>query len=168
MRLYFAYGSNMSRQQMARRCPGAGALGVARLDGWEFLVMRAGYASVRPRAGGRVWGVLWHLAPRHVAALDLLEGIAVGAYTRADLPVRRDGALTRRALVYLGAVAAEGPPKPGYLDNIVLPAARAWRLPQPYVASLERWLPGGFRARGLPPGLRVGTWDDTATPSMEV
>ena len=31
---YIAYGSNLSRQQMAQRCPGAKIVGSAVLKGW--------------------------------------------------------------------------------------------------------------------------------------
>lgn len=45
-RRYFAYGSNMDRQQMRGRCPGAVLLGTARLPGYRFIINRAGVASV--------------------------------------------------------------------------------------------------------------------------
>jgi hypothetical protein len=38
MTLYFAYGSNMDRPAMKRRCPGARALGPATIDGHRYFV----------------------------------------------------------------------------------------------------------------------------------
>ena len=46
MTLHFAYGSNMSRALMRRRCPGARGLGPARLEGWRYIITRDGYASL--------------------------------------------------------------------------------------------------------------------------
>ena len=36
--LHFAYGSNMDRAAMLLRCPGARAIGPARLDAWRFIL----------------------------------------------------------------------------------------------------------------------------------
>ena len=49
--LHFAYGSNMSRALMQRRCPQATALGTARISGWRFVITPDGFGSIVPRAG---------------------------------------------------------------------------------------------------------------------
>ena len=36
---YFAYGSNMNREQMSRRCPGAEFGSLAVLKGWTISLM---------------------------------------------------------------------------------------------------------------------------------
>jgi len=52
MALYFAYGSNMWRHQMAvQRCPGAEFSGVGLLRGWRFLINARGVATIVPEAG---------------------------------------------------------------------------------------------------------------------
>ena len=51
MKLYFAYGSNMNRAAMTRRCPNARAIGPAMLEGYRFFVGLEGWGSVAPRAG---------------------------------------------------------------------------------------------------------------------
>ncbi len=142
--LHFAYGSNMSRALMHRRCPDVAALGPARLDGWRFMITRDGYASVTRAPGSRVHGVLWRLSPRDLAAVNAYENLHAGLFRAAMLPVRHKGRL-RRALVYLGRNAAAGRPRPGYQDRIVIPAARDWGLPARYVAELARWCSGGAR-----------------------
>ena len=50
---YFAYGSNLSPEQMAGRCPESPAtssipVAVARLDGWRWIICGRGYANVVP------------------------------------------------------------------------------------------------------------------------
>ena len=40
--LYFAYGSNLNLDQMARRCPDAEPVGRVRLDGYRLAFRRTG------------------------------------------------------------------------------------------------------------------------------
>src|SRR5215470_16117828 len=127
MTLYFAYGSNMSRALMRRHCPMAKAIGPASLEGYGFIITTDGYASVVPRAGGCVQGVLWQLAPRDLAALNIYESVDTGLYLGRRLIVRRDGR-RHNALVYVARSRIGGKPKPGYLE-IVIAAARDWNLP---------------------------------------
>ncbi len=136
MTLHFAYGSNMSRDLMQRRCPGAQALGPARLESWRFVITVDGYASVIPCPGSTVHGVLWRVTPRDRAALDAYESLGSGLYRRRLLPVACRGRRVS-ALVYVGRSAAAGRPKPGYAA-IVVGAARDWALPDAYVMSLAR------------------------------
>jgi gamma-glutamylcyclotransferase (GGCT)/AIG2-like uncharacterized protein YtfP len=150
MTLHFAYGSNMSRALMGRRCPGAHALGPARLDGWRFCIMREGYASIIPAPGGAVHGVVWRLSPRDLAALNAYESLHRGLYLRRVLPVSI-GPRPRAALAYVAPGRAPGRPQPGYQELLVA-AAREWCLPPDYVDMLIRWLPGFRGALGVATG----------------
>src|SRR5262249_21675813 len=86
--LHFAYGSNMSRALMGARCPGATALGVATLPGWRFVINPDNVGSLAPQAGGLVYGVLWRLTPRDLAAINAYESVDTSLYLRRTLPVR--------------------------------------------------------------------------------
>lgn len=134
---YFAYGSNMSRTQMARRCPGAVPIGPARLQNWRFIVTLDRFASVVPAPGAVVHGVLWRLSARDLATLNAYENLDSGLYLRRTLPVRFDEGVVP-ALVYIGRQSKPGKPRPGY-QRVVVAGAREWRLPERYVRSLERW-----------------------------
>jgi len=137
MTLYFAYGSNMNRAAMRRRCPGARAIGPASLEGYRFFVGREGWGSVRLSAGDTVHGVLWRLTPRDIAALHAYELLHKGLYDVRYLPVR-SGARRVQAMIYLLRRRVEGRPRPGYAEMIAA-AARGWQLPERYVRSVERW-----------------------------
>jgi hypothetical protein len=137
--LHFAYGSNMSRTLMHRRCPTAVAIGTARLDHWRFLVTRDGYASIVPAPGDAVQGVLWRLSPRDLAAVNAYESLDSGLYRRRMLPVIC-GRQRVAALVYVGRERRAGRPRPGYQD-LVVQAARDWDLPDDYIRALQRWSP---------------------------
>ncbi|MFD1702080.1 gamma-glutamylcyclotransferase family protein [Methylopila henanensis] len=143
---YFAYGANMRRSSMARRCPGAEPVGPARLEGWRFAISRDGYATVLRAAGATTHGVLWRLTERDLWALDAFERVAMGLYRKERLRVRGpDG--PRRAIVYVSRFVEPGVAVSGYMTEMVIPAALEWGLPEPYLAELGRFARG---ARGGP------------------
>jgi cation transport regulator ChaC len=144
--LHFAYGSNMHRAVMREHAPEAVALGVARLDGYRFIITADGYASVASHRRGCVHGVLWRLTARDRVTLDRWENTAAGLYRAAMLPVVADGK-RRRALVYIARMRPRGVARPGYME-VVVQAARECELPAHYVASLRRWLPKQKLAAG--------------------
>ncbi len=137
--LHFAYGSNMHLGLMRKHAPNAEPVGIASLANYRFVITADGYASVEPTRMHMVHGVLWRLTPRDRVALDAWENIAGGLYGAKMLPVL---SMRRRvaALAYLARPRDHGKPKSGYME-LVLAAARAWNLPDDYIASLQRWLP---------------------------
>jgi len=144
MTLYFAYGANMERAAMRRRCGAAIPLGPAVLRGWRYVIAQ-GYGSVAPAAGMCVFGVLWRLTPRDLAALNAFESLDSGLYRRAMLTVQT-GVQRVRAVVYVGRRGGRPRPMPGYQERIVA-AAEDWRLPKHYIAELGRLAPGYRGAR---------------------
>ena len=144
MTLYFAYGANMERDAMRKRCPGATALGVALLRGHRYLIAR-GYGLFARAPGRGVFGVLWRLSPRDLAALNLFENLDSGLYRRAMFTVEADGKRAR-ALIYVGGGGGRPRPAPGYQERVIASAAD-WRMPQRYLAELRRLAPGYRGAR---------------------
>ena len=111
----FAYGSNMDRLAMKRRCPGARAVGPAVLESYRFFVGVDGWGSVSTSRGASVHGVLWRLTPRDVAALHAYELLHQGLYDVRYLPVRH-GSRHVRAMIYLLRRRATGAARPGYVE----------------------------------------------------
>lgn len=86
---YFAFGSNLSSTQMRSRCPGAVAVGLAFLPGYDFIINERGFANVIPSTsstpatttpgdggGSGVYGVLYRLSsPAEKQRLDRYEGV---------------------------------------------------------------------------------------------
>ena len=137
--LHFAYGSNMYRALMRKHAPMAVPLGVAWLADYRFVITADGYASVAPAKARSVYGGLWRLTPRDRVTLDAWENIAGGLYRAEMLPVHASGRL-QTALVYVARQRPHGRPKAGYME-IVIKAAREWKMPADYIASLQEWLP---------------------------
>jgi AIG2 family protein len=136
MPLYFAYGANMDVDAMARRCPRSKALGLARLERHRLAVMREGWLTAVRDPRSSLHGVLWDLALSDVAALDRYEGLFQGLYAKLTQPVIAERG-PKQAIVYLGANAGPGVPRPAYIAE-VLAAAKSWPLPAEGVAALER------------------------------
>lgn len=72
--LYFAYGSNINLGQMEYRCPDACVVGPVALENYELLFRRGGFATIVPKEGGKVHGLLWSLSPECERSLDRYEG----------------------------------------------------------------------------------------------
>jgi gamma-glutamylcyclotransferase (GGCT)/AIG2-like uncharacterized protein YtfP len=134
--LYFAYGSNMDVNAMARRCPRSKALGLARLERHRLAVMREGWLTAVRASSSAVHGVLWDLALSDIAALDRYEGFPQGQYAKLTQAVIAERG-AKRAIVYFGANSGPGVLRPAYIAEL-LAAARSWPLPAEGVAALER------------------------------
>ena len=148
MPLYFAYGSNMDRNAMLRRCPASKPVGIGRLMRHRFIVFDEGYASVTRDPQRAVWGMVWDLALADVPALDRYESLSTGLYTKVIQPVVT-GQGPRRAIVYVGRSARTGAPKPGYMEGVIEAASQAG-LPEDYIRSLGAWLPQSLSAAPAP------------------
>ena len=77
---YFAYGSNLNREAMAARCPGAKLLGTGILPGQRLVFRGRGsgnYLTIEPAAQGSVPVGVWAVDPQEEKALDLYEDYPV-------------------------------------------------------------------------------------------
>lgn len=72
MKLYFAYGANLSHDSMARRCPKARPFQSFYLRGWELGFST--HATIRPNPGKIVPGALWRITEDCEYSLDVFEG----------------------------------------------------------------------------------------------
>lgn len=88
--LYFAYGSNINLDQMAQRCPNAEPLGAVVLNGYELQFRGnsrgAGVATIAPKRGAKVYGLLWNITEKCEASLDIYEGYP-RLYTKKQVSV---------------------------------------------------------------------------------
>ena len=141
---YFAYGSNLSVQQMALRCPGAVNPRRATLADHDWLINERGVATVEPFHGSQVHGVLWQVTDRDLATLDSAEGVPV-RYRRDRLVVHTDDGPSE-AWVYIDHRVDPGAPRPGYLERVVDGAVHHG-LPHRWIEFLRRWDPAHWPPR---------------------
>jgi cation transport regulator ChaC len=102
-RLNIAYGSNLSLEQMAYRCPTAKIYGRGTLKGYRLLFKGApenAYATIELYKGGEVPVLVWELRPEDEKALDYYEGFP-NFYYKDDLKVELDSGETVTAMVYI-------------------------------------------------------------------
>jgi gamma-glutamylcyclotransferase (GGCT)/AIG2-like uncharacterized protein YtfP len=141
MALYFAYGANLNLRGFRRRCPGASVAGRARLPGYRLSFTRysraekGGVADIVPEPGAEVWGALYEVDERCLAALDDYEG-APRAYRRATVRVLDDAGREREAIAYLANRTGDFAPSRQYLA-LIARGARDHGLPDDYVRALE-------------------------------
>ena len=122
MKLYLAYGSNLSVEQMERRCPDAKPIGKAILPDWKLLFKI--HATIEPRKGSKVPVLVWKISDRDEQNLDRYEGYP-SYYTKQDMEILMTDLRGRNprpatAMVY---IMADGHrvrmPMKGYVDILV-------------------------------------------------
>ena len=75
--IYAAYGSNMSEQQMAFRCPDATIIGTGEIKNYRLMFkgnLPYSYATIEDEENCSVPVVLWELSAADEMALDHYEG----------------------------------------------------------------------------------------------
>ena len=119
--MYFAYGSNINLDQMAYRCPAAQVVGPVVLEGYELLfrgnASGNGVATIKPKDGQQVHGLLWRITPGCERSLDLYEGYP-HLYRKENLSVTMDGG-ERDIMAYVMTGEREyGVPARSYYETI--------------------------------------------------
>ena len=89
---YIAYGSNLNKAQMRRRCPDAEIAGTGFLDN-SRLRFRRGVLDVAPEQGQRVPVAVWKVSASDERALDVYEGFP-RLYRKESLSIRMTDAKT--------------------------------------------------------------------------
>ena len=126
MNLYFSYGSNMSIDQMKKRCPSASPVCLAELLNFQYFINKRGVASVVPRIGHSTKGVIWDLkSNKNFVKLDKSEGTKVGYYKRINVQVNIKGEAIP-CKTYIANDTEKGSPRPFY-QELVLSAVRYLR-----------------------------------------
>lgn len=122
---YFAYGSNLSRKQMLRRCPNAKPKFKAILPDHKLIFAGrsrqwsdGGVASVTPRIGDEVAGGVYEISEECLASLDIYEGYPT-LYDRLTVTVFIEFSKPVEAIAYIKVRQSdETQPSQEYLDTI--------------------------------------------------
>ena len=89
-KLYIAYGSNLNKEQMARRCPTARYVGIGMVEGYELKFKgrpEGAYATIDPKKGGTVPVAIWEIQPYDEFRLHQYEGYPNHYFTK-NIPVK--------------------------------------------------------------------------------
>jgi gamma-glutamylcyclotransferase (GGCT)/AIG2-like uncharacterized protein YtfP len=130
---YFAYASNLSRQQMAERCPDAEPKFIATLPNYKLIFAgwsrkwRGGVASIKPFRGEKVIGAIYEISERDLRLLDKHEGYPA-IYNRIDIVVFNEDGEPVKAVTHIKVEQSEETkPSPEYLV-IIQQGYRDWRI----------------------------------------
>jgi gamma-glutamylcyclotransferase (GGCT)/AIG2-like uncharacterized protein YtfP len=120
LNLYFAYGANMHPGQMSWRCPDALAHRAFILRDWQLKFYN--HATIEPKKGTKVAGVLWTITDACEQSLDAFEGFP-SYYTKRTWI--QDGI---QFFFYEMTDPKSGRPSPGYVQDI-RDSYEFWQLP---------------------------------------
>ena len=149
-RPYFAFGSNLSLDQMRKRCPGHELAGIAVLANHRVVCNKAksdgvNYcAGIIQSPGDEVLGALYKLTPGDIKSLDKEEGCWEGTehYFRDALDFYVKNLATGVAInAFTYFVAKPAAPKKPATDyaEIIFEGCHDHGFPKEYVKKLERW-----------------------------
>lgn len=163
--LYFAYGSNINLDQMAYRCPDASVVGPVTLENYELLFRRGGFATIEPREGETVTGLLWSITPECERSLDRYEGYP-RFYDKRMVTVRDSEGRSLSVMAYIMDERFREPMLPsdsyyqgileGYRQNGMPtePLKRAWEHCVQEVHTMTEQVNSLFAQRAKPPKRR--------------
>lgn len=122
MKLYVAYGSNLHKEQMEERCPGAIPYQTGTLQGWELVYRGVDpdkvYATIIKKEGASVPVAVWKITEEHEKSLDEYEVYPV-LYFKEDVEVTLDNGKPLTAMVYIMTESAvPGTPSDTYIRTI--------------------------------------------------
>jgi len=133
---YFAYGSNLSKRQMALRCPESNYLISGRLSGYSWLINSRGYASIKLSPNALVLGEIFTLSEQDIAFLDLYEHVAEGMYSKYILSIQTKKGIYD-CLVYVASNNDIGKPQTEYIERINV-GIKSANFPDDYVDQCIR------------------------------
>lgn len=142
---YFAYASNMNREQFQQRAGAVGEEKNARLDNYALnfdKVARggSGTANVVPTEGQVVHGVLYRVSEQQLKALDRYEGVPEH-YRRSQATVMDADGNKINAQLYLARKVRKGLKPDRYYLQRIITGAEEHGLPADYIEGLKGIVP---------------------------
>lgn len=119
-RYYIAYGSNLSVEQMAHRCPQATIIGTSELINYKLLFKGApsnSYATIEESKGDRVPVLVWELQTKDEKALDRYEGYPT-FYFKKTVFIEVNNKVIEAMVYIMNDKANIGIPNPNYYNII--------------------------------------------------
>jgi len=147
--LYLAYGSNLNKEQMQRRCPGARPVGARFLPHAQLVFRGVADVVYDPDPASRCPVALWRITPADEVVLDRYEGVASGFYAKCYIKIRINGR-PEECLVYCMQSHEIAPPGEWYLD-VIAQGYRDFGLPLDY---LDRAVEASWNDKHVGPDVR--------------
>ena len=116
MEFYIAYGSNLSVEQMAFRCPTARIVGTTVIRDWKLAFGR--HATIEPCQGAKVPALVWAIEDEDERSLDRYEGFPK-YYEKDWLAVEVDGEPLMAMVYIMTEIQKAGTPSLEYCGTIL-------------------------------------------------
>ena len=127
---YFAYGSNLNRNQMKERCPDSKPLFTATLPNYKLVfegwsrIRHGGIANIRLFRGEKVRGAVYEVTEQDMSKLDRQES----QYKRLKITVFDEDGESFEAVTYIKSnQEEETKPSEEYL-SVIRQGYKDWRL----------------------------------------
>ena len=124
-KLYVAYGSNLNKEQMKDRCPGAEFVGTGSIENYELQFkgsLHGAHATIAPKEGSSVPVGMWTIQKRDESRLDMYEGYNPKGYcyyNKEQIPVKMDDGSSLTGMVYIMDQRMDfGNPSKSYYDIV--------------------------------------------------
>ena len=135
--LLFTYGSNISHDQIKKRCPNSKFIKRAYHKGFKFVYdgysfqHKSAAANIIKSKECEVWGGLFEITKEGLAKLDCFEGYP-NSYDRKKVGVKDEEGNSYNVIVYFREGKKIGKPHKDYRD-IILKGSRDCNLPGKYI-----------------------------------
>lgn len=124
-KVYVAYGSNLNKEQMKDRCPGAEFVGTGSIENYELQFkgsLHGAHATIAPKEGSSVPVGMWTIQNRDESRLDMYEGYnpkSYSYYNKEQIPVKMDDGSSLTGMVYIMDPRMDfGNPSKSYYDIV--------------------------------------------------
>jgi gamma-glutamylcyclotransferase (GGCT)/AIG2-like uncharacterized protein YtfP len=141
---HFGYGSNLDEDYMRQWTPSLKFVTKAQLPNFEIQFrkystdLEGGISSIIPKPGGLVEGVIYEIKKSEIEALDILEDVPIGIYSRETFKVIAPDGTWYNADLYR-VTNPKGPFTPSirYLGYMIK-GAKMHGINQPWIDHLEK------------------------------
>jgi hypothetical protein len=133
----FLFDERMDGEALREICPSPEFVGIGFYDSRRWIINQSGEASILPRRGRRVYGVIWRVHEVEMAALDMFYGVPQRFERYGSLATFVDGRRSTSEF-YSARDRNPGAAAPGYLRRII-EIGRELGFPDQYLKELNTW-----------------------------
>jgi hypothetical protein len=139
--LYFAYGSNLNKKQMKKRCEYSEPDGSGILLDYQIVFQKHhgrkdGVLTIEPKAGSKVPIGIYTITAKDEARLDVHEGVAKQCYKKQKVTIKKDDNDVE-GLIYIMIDGINSKPTNEYY-NTVLTGYKEWNFDEKYLKEAAR------------------------------
>lgn len=122
--LYFAYGSNLNKVQMKRRCPDSVPIIKVKLEGYKLVFNRV--ADIIESPDDAVYGAVYKVSDKDIKNLDIYEGYP-RLYRKINVKAEDENGKLYEAFAYVMNEKGTGKPSDMYY-SIIKQGFKDWDL----------------------------------------